>query len=58
MNEARTCKTCRYWVKVNEDMGDCHRMPPHSQPGYMASFPKVLHFEWCGEWVMFKGKAK
>lgn len=57
--EARTCKTCRYWVNQhNNGMGKCHRMPPVAQPGYTAVFPTVLQSEWCGEWVMFKGKAK
>lgn len=53
MNEARRCKTCRYWVDQH-----CLRFPPVAQPGYLALFPKVPESAWCGEWMMMKGSAK
>lgn len=60
--EARTCKTCRYWVELRPEAGSptpggyCHRMPPTAL-GF-ATWPITRPADWCGEWVMFKGKAK
>lgn len=49
MPKAR-CGACLYYVKVDDVVGVCHRMPPSRGNG----MPLTNAESWCGEWV---GKA-
>lgn len=54
MNPNKTCKTCIYFQKWEENrdsrFGRCHRFPPSVANNLTNLQPLVNTTDWCGEW--------
>ena len=48
---AEACGTCRYFVRTDDDKGQCRRYPPESNEAY-SWWPTVDGADWCGEYVI------
>ncbi len=49
-----TCVNCKFWVEHtfspnDKSRGYCHRNPPISNSGPLASWPMSYEDDWCGE---------
>lgn len=48
--KARSCDTCRYYVRLSSVSGECHCNPPAIGGRGEGRWPGVLFEDWCGEW--------
>ncbi|AEJ01312.1 hypothetical protein Nit79A3_1480 [Nitrosomonas sp. Is79A3] len=54
----KKCKSCKFFLGIDDEQGFCRRFPPTPIPGkddaIYSHFPMMLNDGWCGE---FKLKA-
>lgn len=41
MNSNRFCRTCKYFVRLSNTTGACHRYPPFASQYGLANYPLV-----------------